>query len=186
MKSSRRQLLGSLAFILLASLLFPAPRVAGSDQLVWQANQVAAEISSWDLHKLLENLAEASGWQIYVEPETKHVVSTKFKDRSQGEALRLLLGDLSFALLPSQTNGPARLFVFRTSLQEATQLIKVPQKRPSEKTGKPIPNELIVTLKPGVNIDELAKKLGAKVTGRADKLNTYRLQFEDAEATEKG
>src|SRR4051794_27339614 len=102
MKSPRRQLLGSHAFILVAALLLPAPRLSAVDRLDWQSNQVAAEISSWDLHKLLETLAEASGWQIYVEPETKHIVSTKFRDRPQGEALRLLLGDLSFALLPSQ------------------------------------------------------------------------------------
>jgi len=39
-------------------------------------------------------------------------------------------------------------------------------------------------LKPGVSIDEIAKKYGAKVTGRLDKLNTYRLQFEDAESAD--
>jgi hypothetical protein len=54
----------------------------------------------------------------------------------------------------------------------------------ADPTAKPIPNELIVTLKPGAKIDELAKKLGAKVIGRADGLNAYRLQFESAEAAE--
>src|SRR5256712_8457681 len=66
-------------------------------------------------------------------------------------------------------------------MQEATQLVKLPQK---PKT-KPIANELIVRLKPGANINEIAKKVGAKVIGRADKLNTYRLQFDDAEAAAK-
>jgi len=136
------------------------------------------------LSKLLRNLAQVTGWDIYVEPDTKHTVSTKFTDRPPGEALKLLLGDLSFALLPAQTNGVPRLFVFRTSLQEATELIKAPEKA-ATKTAKPIANELIVTLKPGANIDDLAKKLGAKVIGRADKFRTYRLQFDDAEAATK-
>ena len=39
-------------------------------------------------------------------------------------------------------------------------------------------------LKPGANIDALAKLLGAKVTGRFDKLGIYRLQFTDASATD--
>ena len=142
---------------------------------------VAAEISSWDLTKLLENIATTTGWQIFVEPETKHTVSTKFKNRAPGEALRLLLGDLSFALLP-QSNAPSRLFVFRTSLQEATQRVHAPEKTANAKAAKPIANELIVTLKPGMKIDELARKLGAKVTGRAEGLNAYRLEFEDADA----
>jgi hypothetical protein len=42
----------------------------------------------------------------------------------------------------------------------------------------------VVTLKPGVKIDELAKKLGATVVGKIDDLNTYRLRFETAEAAE--
>ena len=133
-------------------------RLEAAESFDWKANSVAAEISSWDLPKLLQKLVEATGWQIYVDPEAKQMISTKFKDRPQGEALRLLLGDLNFALLPAQSNGPPRLYVFRTTMQEATQLVKLQQKS----RAKPIANELIVKVKPGVNIDELAKKLGAK------------------------
>src|SRR2546422_8602952 len=66
-------------------------------------------------------------------------------------------------------------------MKEETQLVKLPQKHKT----KPIANELIVRLKPGANIDEIAKRVGAKVIGRADKLNTYRLQFDDTEAAAK-
>jgi Subtilase family len=158
-------------------LLAPA-----KDSLVWQQekNKVAAEITSWDLAELLENIASVTGWQIYLEPNTKHSVSTKFKDRTPGDALRLLLGDLSFALLPEK-NGPSRLYVFRTTMQEATQLVKAPQKA-AAKLAKPISDELIVTVKPGTDIEALAKKLGAKVIGKLDGLNTYRLKFDDAES----
>jgi hypothetical protein len=50
--------------------------------------------------------------------------------------------------------------------------------------GKLIPNELIVRLKPGAKIDDLAKLLGAKVIGRIDSMNAYRLQFEDQAAAD--
>src|SRR5262249_32980626 len=88
----------------------------------------------------------------------------------------LLLGNLSRVILP-QTNGPTKLLVFRTTEREATQLIRP---KPEDKTAKPISNELIVTLKKGARIDELAKKLGARVVGRADGLNAYRLQFDNS------
>src|ERR1019366_8383352 len=45
-------------------------------------------------------------------------------------------------------------------------------------------NELLVKLKPGADIDAIAKSLGAKVVGRNDKLGLYRLQFADAAATD--
>ena len=37
---------------------------------------------------------------------------------------------------------------------------------------------------PAPNIDEIARQLGAKVVGRLDKLNTYRLRFDDAAAAD--
>ena len=179
-----RSLPAWLASLILGLCLLPGARLRAADSLSWKPDSVAAEISSWDLPKLLQKLTEVSGWQIYVEPDTRQTISTKFKDRPQGEALRLLLGDLNFALLPAQSNGPPRLFVFRTTMQEATQLVKVPVKAKAN-GAKPIPNELVVRIKPGANIDEIAKRVGAKVIGRADKYNTYRLQFEDAEAAAK-
>ena len=153
--------------------------------MVWRQdqNRVDADISSWDLRKLLENIASSTGWQIYLEPETKQAISAKFKNRTPGEALHLLMPDLTAILLP-QTNAPAKLCVFRTSVQEATQLIAPAKKAESGKLSRLIPNELVVTLKPGAKIDELARMLGAKVTGRAEGLNAYRLEFEDAEAAQ--
>ena len=161
------------------------PAIRAADGLAWRTKQerVDADIKEWELPKLLEQVAAATGWNIYLEPGTRHKVSTKFSNLPPGEALHLLLGDLSFALLP-QTNSAPKLFVFRTSLQEATELIPSKKKNPTS-AGKPIPNELIVTLKPGVKIDDLAKRLGAKVLGSVEGLNTYRLQFGDGDATEE-
>jgi hypothetical protein len=86
-------------------------------------------------------------------------------------------------LLP-QTNSPPKLFIFRTSLQEATQL--VPEHDPRHRRRGPIPNELIVALRPGAkqSIDALARSLGAKVLNRVEALNAYRLQFSDEAATQ--
>ena len=47
-----------------------------------------------------------------------------------------------------------------------------------------VANELLLKLKPGADIDTIAKALGAKVVGRDAKLGIYRLQFPDAAATE--
>lgn len=153
------------------------------DVFNWNTNRsrVTADIKSGDLPDLLEKVATATGWQVFVEPETAHSVSAKFTDLLPGDALHLLLGDVNFALVPG-TNGTERLFVFRTSREHATRVIEPAKPRSARAEAKPIPNELIVRLKPGAKIDELAKLLGAKVLGRIDSLNAYRLQFDDSDA----
>src|SRR5713101_1980968 len=110
-----------------------------ADSLDWRQgeNRVAAEINGWDLPKLLANVAAATGWQVFVEPDTHLTISTKFKDRPPGEALRLLLGNLSYFLL-QQTDAAPKLVVFRTSPQEATQLVPAAKKRGPPKSAKPI------------------------------------------------
>jgi hypothetical protein len=176
----KRAIVGFLAVWALAA----GPRLPAVDVIVWdtQKNRVDAEIQSWDLPRLLEEIATATGWQVWVEPGTQHKISTKFKDRTTDKALELLLGDLSYARLP-QTSGAPKLVVFRTSEARATQ--RVPPRDPaSANKAKPILNELIVTLKPGEKIDELARKLGAKVLGRDPARNAYRLQFDDAESAQ--
>jgi hypothetical protein len=148
----------------------------------WRAasDKVSADIKDWDVQTLLQHVAAATGWQVFLEPDTKYTVSTKFKDRSPGEALRLLIPTLTAVLVP-QSNAPPKLCVYRTSVQEATQRIA-----PARKSDGHIPNELIVTLKPGEKIDDLAKRLGARVVGRVDGLNAYRLRFDSAEAANSG
>jgi ribosomal protein L18 len=116
-----------------------------------------------------------------VEPDTARTVSAKFKELPPGEALRLLLGDLNYALVP-ETNGVPRLYVFRTNRRNATQVIDPAKEAEMRAHAKLIPNELIVRLKPGAKIDELARALGAKVIGRIDSLNAYRLQFDNEDA----
>ena len=165
------------SILLITCFLCLAGSVRAADSLAWNTNssRVTADVQSWDLVSLLENIASATGWEIYVEPRTRHQASVKFKERPPGDALRMLLGNLSYALLP-QTNAPSKLYVFRNSRNDATQLV-----RARKKSGK-LDKELIVTMKAGGNLDTNA--LGAKVTGKIDKLNAYRLEFKDAAAAE--
>jgi Subtilase family len=158
------------------------PGFARADTLVWHKNQdrVDADVKSWDVRELLEHVAADTGWHIYLDPGAIRPVSAKFKALPSNDALHALLGDLNYLILP-QTNGPSELFVFRTSRGQATRLIVA-----ARKIAKPIPNELVVTLKPGskTKIEDLARALGAKIIGRMDGQNTYLLQFPDQTSTD--
>jgi hypothetical protein len=168
-----------LRYILFCVLLASAfgSRAAGTNSLVWHKAADRADIHSEALWPLLEQIAEVADWKIFVEPGAEHNASAKFKDLPSGDALKMLLGDLNFALVP-QTNAPSLLYVFRTTMQHATKQVAV------AKPAKRIANELLLKVKPGTDIDALAKSLGAKVVGRLDKLGLYRLQFGDAAATD--
>jgi hypothetical protein len=156
---------------------------AAADSLAWHASQdrVDADISSMDLTQFLEKVSAATGWKVFLDPGASHVASAKFKNLPTGEALRALLGDLNFVVV-RPPNARIQLYVFRTSQQQATRLIVAPPKKPA----KPIPNQLVVTLKPNskTKIEDLARALGAKIIGRMDNQNAYLLQFDDPAATQ--
>ncbi|NBQ71022.1 MAG: hypothetical protein EBU46_20205, partial [Nitrosomonadaceae bacterium] len=120
----------------------PAPSGA-ADKLVWRSasERVDADIDGWSLPQLLEHLAEVTGWQVFVEPGTslKAPVSVKFSNLAPAEALGRMLGGLSFAVLP-QANASAKLFVFRTSVADATQAVRPP----GAAKAKPIADELVL------------------------------------------
>jgi hypothetical protein len=168
-----------LRFCKIVPLLFTLclPAFAHADTLVWhkKPDRVDADISTWDVRELLEHIAAATGWHVYLDPGAIRPVSAKFKALPSGDALHALLGDLNYLIIP-QANGSSQLFVFRTSRGQATRLIVAPKK-----PAQPIPNELIVTLKPGskTKIEDLARALGAKIIGRMDAQNAYLLQFPD-------
>ncbi|MEI9865423.1 MAG: S8 family serine peptidase [Limisphaerales bacterium] len=167
-----------LWFCLLLAFAF-AMQAANTNSIIWRSttDKVSADLRGERLWPLLEDIAHQTGWNIYVEPDTERTVDVKFKDLSSGDALKMLMGDLNFAFVP-QTNAPARLYVFRTTMKSATKQVR------AAKPVKRIANELLIRVKPGTDIDALAKKLGAKVVGRLDKLGLYRLQFDGAAATD--
>ena len=165
--------------VLCVAFVFGA--AAQTNSIVWHkaADRVDADVHGLSLSNLLEQITSQTGWRVYVEPGTTHRASTKFNNLRPGDALRMLFGDLNFALVP-QTNAAPHLYVFTTRMENATQLVRVSKRA----APRHIPNELLVKLKPGANIDALAKAIGAKVIGRDDKLGIYRLQFADAAATD--
>jgi thermitase len=168
---------------ILLTLLIMAAWSAGAaaNSLVWQTTNdcVSADIHGEPLWPLLEDIAHQTGWHIFVEPDTARKVDVKFSNLPSGEALKKLLGDLNFAFVP-QTNEAAQLYVFLTRRENATRRVNAFKTAPARHTA----NELMVKVKPGTDIDALAKSLGAKVTGRNDKLGIYKLQFDDAAATD--
>ena len=156
--------------------------VDAADTLRWETNNVSADIRSTELTAVLEKIAGVTGWHVFVEPETLHTVSAKFNNLPPGEALHKLLGDVNFFLLPDAKQP--KLYVFRTRMQNATQMVHPAPIAPKEAKSKVIPNELIVRLKPGAKIEDVAKLLGAKVIGKIDGINAYRLKFDDESATD--
>src|SRR5271170_4716530 len=173
-------MLGVRKFIFCLLLAFSL-RASGAETnlLVWHkaGERVDADVRE-PIWPLLQSIARQTGWRIYVEPGISQIASAKFKDLPSGDALKMLLGDLNFALVP-QTNSPARLYVFSSAAQNATRLV-----RAEKIQSRHVANELLVQLKPGADADALAKLLGAKITGRDAKLGIYRLQFTDAAAAD--
>jgi hypothetical protein len=164
--------------LLLASAL--VARGADTNSLVWHkaAGRVDADVRSLTLPQLLQQISVQTGWRVYVEPGAVHNASAKFINEPSGNALKMLLGDLNYALVP-QTNAPSRLYVFSTRMENATRLVRI-----AKAPAKRVANELLVKIKPGADIGALAKSLGAKITGRNDKLGLYRLQFDNSTATD--
>jgi hypothetical protein len=167
----------TLVAILVLWLAFNFSASAQTNSLVWHrsADRVDADVHSLSLSNLLEQITVQTGWQVYLEPGTTRTASTKFKNLPTGDALRMLFGDLNFALV-LQTNAGPHLYVFTTRMENATQRVRVPKRA----AHKHVPNELLVKLKSGVNPDALARMYGAKIVGRMDKLGIYRLEFADA------
>lgn len=163
-------------FCLCIALSFSA--AGQTNSLVWhRANGlVDADVRNEALMPLLRGIAGQTGWHVFVEPGASHTASTKFKNLTTGDALKRLLGDLNFALVPKDS-GPSELYVFFTTMKNATRQVVAA-------TAKHVPSELLVKVKPGTNIDALARLLGAKVIGRMDKYGVYRLQFTDADAAD--
>lgn len=171
-----------LLLVVLAVCWGMAGRAAETNSLVWQADrdQVSADLHGEPLWPLLEDIAHQTGWHIFVEPGASHSASVKFRNLRGGEALTKLLGNLNYAMVP-QTNGPQQLYVFKTAMYNATQRVTAP---PKVAPMKHVANQLLVKLKPGADIDAIAKAHGAKIVSRNDKLGIYLLDFSDASATD--
>lgn len=156
-----------------------APARAG---LTWPtpSSRVDARIPGWPLTQVLGRIAGKTGWEVFLEPGVDRPIQATFTNLAPADALRRLLGGLNFSLQP-QPNGPARLYIYSSDRDRATQRIQAEDTRPGR-----IKNELVVRLKPGARrtIEEIAALVGGKILGKVAKLNAYRLQFETPEAAE--
>jgi hypothetical protein len=174
--------------VLLACLLGATAtvRAAGTNNfLTWDAEKdlVSADLHRQELWPVLEGIAHETGWHIFVEPETARVIDVKFKNEPRKEALKKMLGDLNFAFVP-KTNGPSELYVFTSRMANATKPVVTTNTVAAKKKSDHVANQLMVKLKPGADIDALAKSVGAKVVGRDDKNGVYLLEFSDEAATD--
>jgi hypothetical protein len=176
MRKIPRLLFGLVCLALPLAVAGGPARATETNALSWRIkqNQVDAEIQKWPLSKLLNKIVSVTGWMVVVEPGLTNVVSAKFKNLPQDEALRHLLGKLNY--FRDETNGVSRLKVWQTASTAATQRVQAEPKKDYR-----IPNELLVKLKrnPTNSMDQLAKQLGAKIISRNDKIGFYRLQFAD-------
>ena len=83
--------------------------------LKWEADGTAsAQLEKCSLEKVLPSLSEQGRWQIFVEPELKLPVTTRFKNLTHSQALRRLLSDVNFAIIPTP-KASSRLLVYKTS-----------------------------------------------------------------------
>ena len=157
-------------------------------EIIWHAEKemLEARIPKQNLSAVLPRLAQATGWRIFVEPGTDPVVGTTFRSLPAPEALERLLGNQSFAL-QTPPNGQSRLLIYRTTASGATEEVPVAGGESAEHTlVERVGNELLVKLKPDskTTIEELAAKLGAKIVGKIEGLDIYRLRFPDQESTD--
>ncbi len=181
----RRQFIVTCLLAVVMGWLAPGEAAESGEFLRWRAatGKVDARIRSWGLERLLETISRSSGWEALVEPGVGMRVSATFSDLPRGQALRRLLGDLNYAIIPG-LNGVNRLMIYKTDLKAATRRIKAHDMQLGDggKDGaKRIGNELVVKVKGYEDIEALAAKLGAQVVGSLDGEGLHRLRFEDEE-----
>jgi len=159
-------------------------RGSGLMQVRWnsEASQLSASIERVPLSRVLGRVVRLTGWKVLIEPGSDRLVSVVLTNQPTGVWLPRVLGDFSFAFVPGSTAGGRTLRIYRTQAEAATDAIAPLEEEEYQVRPGPIPNELIVRFKPGAKLtpEELAKRLGAKLVGRLDDLNTYRLRFETA------
>jgi hypothetical protein len=170
--------LGWLLGVVLSLGLLASPQ-PGS--ITWDPREatLTAEVRQMPLREVLEHLSAQTGWQVYLDPALERTVSSRFNRLSTADALRRLFWDLNFSLRPRAGLAP-ELYVYSGSAVEATLLITPSAAASSDLLAE----EWVVRLKPDAaeSIEDIARRHGASVVGKAEGLDIYRLRFEDAAA----
>jgi hypothetical protein len=183
---TRRRALRAVVLVLLSAV--PG---AATDGLVWRAaeRRVDADVRAWPLPRVLDAIAAATGWEVFVEPGVEYAVTARFEGLKPADALLRLFGDLSFALIPRPAGpaaAPTRLLVYRRAPGDATERVEV-ARRARAGRAIPIPDELVVSLKRSAktDVDALAKRIGGTVVARLDGARAYRLRFDGEDAARR-
>jgi hypothetical protein len=170
-------------FCAMALLTAAASFAGGTNTINWRKDRVDADVRQYDLQPLLKTIERKTGWEVFMEPGVSHTASVRFKDFKPGDALRALLGNLNYALVP-QSNHIVRLLVFRSEMKAATARIDAGVSSEDAALLKRVPNELIARFKSRADAERWATLVGAKITGSIPELNAYRFEFLDTETTE--
>jgi hypothetical protein len=95
-----------------------------ADLVVWhpKARTFDMNVRAMGLEKLLGVIKAETGWEVLVEPGLKGRVGVKFRDKPAADAMRFLLGDKRFSLVP-RTKGGTRLMVYESALSGATRQV---------------------------------------------------------------
>lgn len=170
--SAHRWLIGFMLILCFHLIAITSSATAGP-LIEWneQTASVTADVDGAPIEKVLKSIADSTNWEIFVEPDLKHHVYTKFEKVDSGEALRRLIKPLNYALVPTP-EGKTSLYIFSSNRTSATKKIE-------SGSENRIGDELVVTLGDDVDAEDLAKKLGAKVIGGIDGKGIYRLKFPD-------
>jgi hypothetical protein len=178
----RHLIASTLLIILLGATQLSAAESKPIPPLIWNEakNEFSASVDDWELERLMKEIAKVTKWQVLVEPGTEVVVSTKFKDLRSREALNRLLKDVNYVVVREAVDK-TKLLVYRTNAEKATRRITpaLTEEEAAIEAAR-IPNELIISVKPGTNLESLAARYGAKIIASIPELGLYRLRFEDS------
>ena len=183
----RRRGIGFGRVAALACLSFWAGTAAFAGQLNWNSKteKVDAFLQGEPLSKVLSDIGALADWEVLVEPGLQATVSTRFEGLPAHQALRRILGNLNFAVLPGK-NGRKKLYIYRHSIGSATKRLK-PETEKQPFKSRRIENEIIAALNfdSPETIEKLAGSLNAEVAGKIDGLNAYRLRFQNKDEAEQ-
>ena len=106
-----------------------AKKPSDDDIFEWRTDgKSSVQIEQWPLEKVLQSLSDQGLWEILVEPDLQLKVTTRFEDLKHPEALRRLLSEVNFAIIPTP-GSPSKMLVYKTSSTRAVVRI-IPTRRP--------------------------------------------------------
>ncbi len=172
-------LIGLLTSNAFAEKVLPLP--TGRIQWNKDTRKIDANVSGLALSKVLAKLSGSTGWKFFLQPGTDRPLHVKFKKLDRGAALRLMLGDLNYAMVPG-LKGVTEIRIYLSQPSAATELVL--DKTDTTISKDWLARELLVSLAPDskLSIEELAKKLGATIVGRSDEMKSYRLRFDSEQS----